>query len=119
MTGAIATETNELRGKIEMDQSYQERNLSNESGVFSNESGNSKENTAENSSWEFWENEIADPTAFDPPFLQSTNLLENKNMVQCSFSSIDELSVSNKGRNSIAKTKDIKSFRCLQLNQNQ
>ena len=97
MTGAIATETNEMRGKIEMDQSYQERNLSNESGVFSNESGNSKENTADNSSWEFWENEIADPIAFDPPVLQSTNLFENKNMVPCSFSSIDELSVSNKG----------------------
>ena len=106
MTGALITETSVIMGKIEMDQSYQERNLSNESGVFSNESGNSKENTADNSSWEFWENEIADPTAFDPPILQSTNLFENKNMVPCSFSSIDELSVSNKGKNKDCKIKN-------------
>ena len=114
MTGAIATETNEMRGKIEMDQSYQERNLSNESGVFSNESGNSKENTADNSSWEFWENEIADPIAFDPPVLQSTNLFENKNMVPCSFSSIDELSVSNKGK----ITRKTKEFTKTDVNNN-
>ena len=98
MTGAALIETNEARGKIEMDQSYQERNQSKESGVFSNESGISGENATADSSWDFWENEIADPKSFNPPFLQSTNLMENKEVVTCSFSSIDESGVSSKGK---------------------
>lgn len=58
--------------KIEMDQSY--RRSEDESGVFSN---NSSANSHD-SSWEFLEDEIADPDVFDPPILQSSNLMGNR-----------------------------------------
>ena len=53
--------------KIEMDQSYRK---SDESGVFSNESSTN----SLDSSWEFLQDEVADPKVFDPPILQSSNL---------------------------------------------
>ena len=65
---SVARQPNELLAKIEMDRSY--RKSENESGVFSN---NSSANSHD-SSWEFLEDEIADPDVFDPPILQSSNL---------------------------------------------
>ena len=87
--------------KIEMDQSYRENDKTKESGIYSNESGATNEvDTSDScgSSWQIWENEIADPEAFDPPIvLQSTNLNANENVIRCSLSSIDDLSLDNKG----------------------
>ena len=77
----IASSREGLQEKIEMDQSYEKS--ADESGVYSNDSKNSG-----NSSWVFWANEIADPETFDPPILQSSNLLGNENAISCNWSSI-------------------------------
>ena len=119
MTGAALVEMNEARGKIEMDQSYQERNRTKESGIFSNESETSRENITADSSWDFWENEIADPKSFNPPFLQSTNLLDNKEAITCSFSSIDESGVSSKGKINLYTCTKYEMPRYLHVDQNQ
>ena len=68
----LARQPTDLLVKIEMDRSY--RKSENESGVFSN---NSSANSHD-SSWEFLEDEIADPEVFDPPILQSSNLSGNR-----------------------------------------
>ena len=77
--------------KIEMDNSYQvDASKTEESGVFSNESGDIIviESDSRNSSWNFWKNEIVDPDTFDPPILQSTNLEEVEQRVSCELSSV-------------------------------
>ena len=62
----------DLMVKIEMDQSY--RKSEDESGVYSN---NSSANSHD-SSWEFLEDEIAEPDVFNPPILQSSNIVEKR-----------------------------------------
>ena len=98
----------EQREKLEMDRSYQvPGSVTNESGVFSNESADSK--LTGDSSWNFWENEITDPNAFMLPILHSSNLNGNENVIYCSLSSIDELSLVSKGKNSF-KVHKIRSY---------
>lgn len=84
----------ERQQKREMDQSYQALgNSTDESGVFTNESAN----TDTDSSWNQWENEITDPRTFMLPILHSSNLNGNENVIYCSLSSIDDLSLVSKG----------------------
>ena len=88
----------EQAGKREMDRSYQAPgDATNESGVFSNESTDSKTMNSD-SSWNLWENEITDPKAFVLPILQSSNLNGNDRVIYCSLSSIDDLSLVSKGK---------------------
>ena len=92
---------NDGQGKIEMDRSY--RNLActtDESGVYTNESNSMKVDESD-SSWNLWENEITDPKAFMLPILHSSNLNGNENVIYCSLSSIDDLSLVSKGRSKI------------------
>ena len=98
----IASQTaeveNGIQEKIEMDQSYQNQAIAaDESGVFTNES-NSMNVTGSDSSWNLWENEITDPKAFMLPILHSSNLNGNENVIYCSLSSIDDLSLVSKGK---------------------
>ena len=60
--------------KLEMDRSYRPGEETEESGVFSNNSGA----TSHDSSWECIEDEVADPAVFDPPILQSSNLMQKR-----------------------------------------
>ena len=71
--------------KQEMDQSYKKE----ESGIYSNTSAESKAD----SSWECFDNEITDPSSFDPP-IQSSNLACK---MVCNISSITEDEFQNKG----------------------
>ena len=84
----LATDMPIEREKIEMDGSY--KKVANESGIFSNDSNNSTGSSA----WDFWKDEIADPEIFDPPILQSTNLMENDKAISCNWSSITGASAS-------------------------
>ena len=95
-SGAVELNVERLQ-KREMDQSYQVHGSSTvESGVFSNESTNAT--TADSdSSWNLWENEITDPKTFMLPILHSSNLNGNENVIYCSLSSIDDLSLVSKG----------------------
>ena len=89
---AVANGVNEavqdLPQKIEMDLSYQGRNESRESGVYSNgsASGNSASAGAD-SSWEHFPDEIMDPEIFDPPVKSSSGLVDRK--LDCNLSTID------------------------------
>lgn len=66
--------------KMEMDRSYRK---SDESGVFSNDNSTS----SMDSSWEFLQDEVADPKVFDPPILQSSNLMVKR--INYNISSIE------------------------------
>ena len=88
----------ERQEKIEMDQSYRNPMAStDESGVFSNENDSLKTFDTD-SSWNLWENEITDPKAFMLPILHSSNLNGNENVIYCSLSSIEDLSLVSKGK---------------------
>ena len=66
--------------KMEMDRSYRK---SDESGVYSNDSSSN----SMDSSWEFLQDEVADPKVFDPPILQSSNLMVKR--INYNISSIE------------------------------
>ena len=77
--------------KIEMDNSYAiDMEKTEESGVFSNESGDINGSDSRDSSWNFWKNEIVDPDTFDPPILQSTNLRDVDGHVTCELSTVSD-----------------------------
>ena len=86
--------------KTEMDLSYGGNNESQESGVFSNNSvastgasasastsSSSSAIASVNSSWEQFQNEIADPNVFDPPLRNSSGLSDKRR--DCNISTID------------------------------
>ena len=78
----------DLPQKIEMDLSYQVRNESQESGVYSNGSTNANSASASaDSSWEHFPDEIVDPEIFDPPVKSSSGLVDRK--LDCNISTID------------------------------